>query len=83
MGVRDLTGSRHATSEDSSDASHHVDHHCADGVHVHYDDDVDLGGGAEFLYESDEGSRGHNGDHIYQQHERVPGRFHAAEFGLL
>lgn len=62
MDSDDLTESKHATSEGSSDASHHGGHHCADGVHVHCDDDVDLRGDAEFLYESDEGSRGHNGD---------------------
>jgi hypothetical protein len=71
MGVRDLTGSRHATSEDSSDANHHADHRCVDGVHVHCDDGVDLGGGVELC--------GHYGHCAYgrQQHE------HAPEIGLL
>jgi hypothetical protein len=82
MGVR-LTESKHATSEGSSDASHHGDHHCADGVHVHCDDGVGLRGGAEFLYESDEGSSGLWYVLLCPYDEHVPAPIHVVEYGPL
>lgn len=75
MGVRDLIENKHATSEDSSDAFHRVDHHyegdenahCGDGEGSHDDE----GWCDDEVYRDDEGSNGHNGARICQKHGRV------------
>jgi hypothetical protein len=82
MDSDDLIESKHATSEGSSDAFHHVGHHCEGDENARCDDGAESHDDAEFLYGNDEGLHEHNDVHIYQKHEHVLGRFRGSIYCL-